>query len=231
MTGPKRKRIYEELVRRDGECCYIGGEKGTFETLVIDHLDNNPKNNNRKNLHLVCRSINHAKNPRGRSRKQSFVCVSGDMNEDPRPSSAEMAKNLQSEPDFRHWLFMEIWRKGGLELDDVIYSGAAAARCSPETVRRYTKTQTRRLRPFDVIEDLDSKTKHVVFRLKWEKAREKEENRRILNAQAKNWKESQGKRGGLRKILSDCQISEANVDTFLRGPCTRVIRPQKRGRG
>ena len=196
MSGPKRKKMYEYLAKRDGECCFIAGEHGTKQTLVIDHADNNNGNNSRVNLHLMCISMNAAKNPRGRGRKKlSSVCVSVSEElskiESAQASSAEFKKNLQSEPDFRHWLFLEIWRKGRLPLDEVIDCGAAVARCSQETIKRYLRKECSRVRLYQIVEDTDNNRRFVQFNPEWEAHRKKEEERRQIDCYAKNWSEDQ----------------------------------------
>jgi hypothetical protein len=194
MSGSKRKRIYESLARRDGEYCFIGGEPGTLRTLVIDHADNDNSNNRPSNLHLLCRSINQAKNPRGRGKKKlSSVCVRvcEDELELAPPASAEFRKNLQSEPAFRHFLFIEIWRKGMVPVDELIDCGAAVARCSQESVRRYLRKECSRVRLYEVVDDPESKQRSVRFKPEWDRHRQKELKRRQLDWQAQNWRKDQ----------------------------------------
>jgi len=178
LSGPKRKKLFEQLVRRDGPVCFIGGESGTAKTLLIDHLNNMNSDNRLSNLHIMCRSMNVVKNPRHRSRKQSSVYMEEAEPEKTRINSAEFAKNLQSEPDFRHWLFAEVWRNGRVEWEEALDCGASIARCSQETIRRYLKKEASRVRPYRVVEDQETKTKYVVFRENWEQVRRKEEERR-----------------------------------------------------
>lgn len=192
MSGPRRKKAYEFLARRDGECCFIGGESGSKDTLVIDHADNDNRNNRLVNLHIICPSMNAVKNPRGRvRRKLSSVCVSEAAlkMESAQPSSAEFKKNLQAEPDFRHWLFTEIWRKGRLPLEEVIDCGAALARCSQESIRRYLRKECSRVRIYEIVEDSETKQKFVQFKPEWESHRKQEEQRRNNDRFAGNWRE------------------------------------------
>ena len=198
MSGPKRKKLYQRLVLRDGECCYIGGEPGNSKTLVIDHADNDHSNDALANLHLFCRSMNQVKNPRGRGHKMlSSVCVCvceglAEL-ESNLTISAEFKKNQQAEPDFRHWLFAEVWRKGSLSLDDAIDCGAAVAHCSQETIKRYIRKECSRVRPYQVIEDVGEKKKLIKLRSDWQRHREKEVARRNLDRHAKNWRRATGK--------------------------------------
>jgi len=212
MSGRMRKKLYAILVQRDGEYCNIGGEPGSSKTLIVDHLDNDSSNNRLSNLHLICRSMNHAKNPRGRSRKQSSESVCHESVDLPRASSAEFLKNLQSEPDFKHFLFIEVWRKGSIEINEAYNCGAAIARCSPETIRRrYLPKEVSRVRPYMVIENEDTKTKYIVFRKHWEHARLKEEKQRTLNRQALNWKDELV-RESIRTAANDGNSERADTE-------------------
>jgi hypothetical protein len=56
------------------------------------------------------------------------------------------------------------------------------------------------------MEDEETKTKYVVFRDDWEKARIKEEQRRTLAIQARSWKEEKPTGKGLNRILCDLNI-------------------------
>ena len=192
MSGPKRKKTYEFLAHRDHERCFIGGEPGNNSTLVIDHADNDNSNNNPENLHLMCSSMNAAKNPRGRGRKKMSSMRMSAPEElskigSAEPSSAQLKKNQQAEPDFRHWLFLEIWRKGKLLLDDVIDSGAAQAGCSQDSIKRYLRKECSRVRIYDLVQDLDTKEKFVQLKSEWEQHRKKEEEQRADDCRARNW--------------------------------------------
>jgi len=196
MSGARRKKIYEFLRRRDGEYCFIGGEPGSEDTLLVDHADNNSANNKQSNLHLICRTMNSAKNPRSyQKRKQSsaYVGVSNEMAGSEVVSvSAELRKNQQSEPDFRHWLFIEIWRKGRLPFLDVINSGAAVARSSQSAIRRYLDKESSRVRIYQIIEDPATKERFVQFGPYWERCRKLEENRMKVLQQARNLVKGEG---------------------------------------
>jgi hypothetical protein len=198
MSGPRRKKMYEFLARRDGERCYIGGEPGNFNTLVLDHADNDNANNDPRNLHLVCRFINGLKNPRGRGKRKMlssvYVSVTGSdsMLEPARTLSAEFKKNQEAEPAFRHWIFSETWTKGELPLDEAIDCGAATANCSQESTKRYVRKETSRVRLYEIVENAETKQKVIRFRKEWETHRLKEEKRRN-DALAGGWARKQVK--------------------------------------
>jgi len=197
MNGPKRKKIYRQLVQRDGEVCFIGGEPLNAERSVIDHLDNDNSNNEMSNLHLMCRSMNSVKNPRGKTKKskvQSSVCMCAETGMDQydriRSNSAEFVKNQQAEPAFKHWLFVELVHHYRILLEEAINSGAAIARCSQETIKRYLKKETSKVRLYQLIEDNETKEIFIEFKPKWTGFRRKEEERKELDKQADNWKEA-----------------------------------------
>lgn len=194
MSGPKRKKIYSRLAKHYGEFCFIGGERGDTDTLVIDHWDNYNSNNDFSNFHLMCRSMNAVKNPRGRGRKQRILSSERESEkagilEPVRSTSAEFVKNQRSEPAFRHWLFMEIIKYGRLELNDVINTGAAVAGCGQQAIRRYLAKETSRVRLYQIIKDTETGFFFVEFRPKWGKFRQKLVEDRLLDKQSENWKD------------------------------------------
>src|SRR5689334_15526294 len=119
MSGPARRYWYEFLLQRDGERCFIGGEAGRPESLIIDHFNGNDSDNRPSNLHLLCRQMNSVKNPRGNAvlrqhpdedhllssmhvrRVESEEAVKSIMR---KAQSAELIKNLAFEANFKHWL-------------------------------------------------------------------------------------------------------------------------------
>lgn len=198
MSGPRRKKMYEYLCHRDGERCFIGGELGNNSTLVIDHADNDNSNNHPSNLHLVCYSINTAKDPRGRGRRKlSSVRVSACEElyriESALPTSATLKKNQQAEPDFRHWLFLEVWRDGRLLLEDVIDSGAAYANCSQDAIKRYIRKECSRVRIYEMVKDHNMGREYIQFKSEWEEHRKKAEARKTLDRIARNWNDNDEK--------------------------------------
>jgi hypothetical protein len=197
MSGPRRKKIYDFLVARDGEFCWIGGETGNNHTLVIDHWDNNNANNDLQNLHLICRSVNALKNPRGRSRKiqsSTYVCadVSASITKlmNPRSLSPELEKNLHAEPRFRHWLFSNVVHHTRIKLATVLNGGAETAHCSQETIKRYVRKLTWEEGLYHMVMDIDTQTEFVELKPAWDTFRKKIEEVKKLDEQVKNWKEA-----------------------------------------
>jgi hypothetical protein len=229
LSGPKRKKMYEFLARRDGERCFIGGERGNYHTLIIDHADNDNSNNTPSNLHLVCRQCNSMKNPRGRASKSgilSSVYVCEESNpyafEYPKASSAEFVKNQQSEPAVRHWTFIEIWRKGRLPLDEAIDCAAAIGECSQESVRRYYRKETSRVRIYEFVEDQATGQKYIQFKPEWERFRQKEEQRRKADWQARNWRKDQIKNVAFIEKDNKKKLDEMRRNTVEAGPAVQI---------
>lgn len=198
MSGPARKRIYQMLVKRDGEVCYIGGEPGTSETLVIDHWNNRNDDNRISNLHLLCRPMNAVKNPRGPGKKTellSSVCVINRMNEEkiksalPPIQSAELLQNLTKEPDFRHWLFHCIVKFVMMELNEVVNSGAELVRCSPRTIDRYLDKLTSSVGMYTLNEESSTGKKLITLKPRWDIFRKTNYIKAILELQARKWKD------------------------------------------
>jgi hypothetical protein len=201
MSGPKRKKVYEMLARRDGERCFIGGEPLTFETGRIDHWNNINSDNRPRNQHIICPSMNSVKNPRGPSRVRpkgeilSSVSVNrAEVDGIVRPQmvkvqSAEFLKNMQSEPNFRHWLFYQIVHLGQLKLDEVVACGAEFTGLSPQTIRRYLDKLTSRIGLYRYQEANEGGKMMISLKPKWETFRRTNAEKARLREQAKNWRD------------------------------------------
>ena len=188
MSGPHRKKIFDFLVHRDGERCFIGGEPGDRHSLTVDHWDNDNSNNDPPNLHLICRSMNNVKNPRGRDHRGkllSSVCVcvcdkpAQAIIEPPRTISAEFLKNQAAEPAFLHWLFAETVHLGRVSVDDVIDCGATVAHVSQVTIHRYLKKAACKIGLFRFVEDVETKGRFVELKPEWNSFRQTEDERKL----------------------------------------------------
>ena len=129
MNGPTRKKIYGILEERDGGFCKHCRVSEKEKQLVVDHVDNDNRNNGIENLQLLCRRCNYLKNPRGPV--DNRVCENEEI--------SEIQINRKSEPLFRKFVAHEINEKTSVPEDDLIYAGAEDANVSPETTRRYLK--------------------------------------------------------------------------------------------
>jgi len=198
MSGPKRKRVYEILVRRDGEYCFIGGERGNTTSLIIDHWDNDNNNIAFENLHLLCRSMNSVKNPRGRDHRHkllSSACVSANSSQEIidgsqlRIQSMELAINQKAEPAFRHWLFANIARTGIVPMQEAIDAGSEVAHVSLETIKRYLRKVTSSVSIYNLAREEASGRMIICLKPEWDTFRKREEELRKLDEQVKNWQE------------------------------------------
>jgi len=162
LSSRELKKIKRELTKRDGQKCKICNNNNIpLKRLLVEHIDNNYKNNNMDNLQLACQSCNIKKNPPYQKIKdvdnvRVRECVS--LEETPKPQSAEMARNMKSEPMFIGWLEKEMRHCNKMELEDVVCSGAQYSGVSIDTIRtRYLKKLTSRLGFYDVVEELGVK--------------------------------------------------------------------------
>lgn len=166
LNSRELKKIKISLRNRDGLKCNICKNSLTIKTLIVDHIDNDYSNNNMRNLQLACQSCNIKKNPPYQSKKDvDNMRVGGcvGLDEPPKPQSAEMARNMKSEPMFISWLEKEMKHCNKMELEDVVCSGAQFSGVSIDTVRtRYLKKLTSRLGFYDVIEELG--VKYIVWK-------------------------------------------------------------------
>ena len=161
LNSRERKKSYERLKARDGERCNICKRFGSHNTLVVDHRDNNPDNNDLLNLQLLCRSHNYLKNPRGS--KAKIVLDSRDLAQ-PKITSAEFLKNTKSEPLFCHWIDKTLRKEHRILYDDAINSGAQMAGCSPVTAKRYLDKLTSSVGPCQVYYDDEAGATFLEFK-------------------------------------------------------------------
>jgi len=128
MNGITRKKIYSKLSSRDGEYCKGCGKLSSEGQLVIDHRDNNNRNNNSSNIQLLCRSCNYLKNPR----RPVDLCVRNSES-----LETEIQINRTKEPQFKRYVGQRVNEEGKVPEFDLINSGAEILDISPETTKRY----------------------------------------------------------------------------------------------
>jgi hypothetical protein len=142
----------------------------TQNTLDIDHIDGNPKNNNPDNLRLLCRRCNVAtsnkSNPRKSHSSDLCVCVRERKKRGGRPTtrtarddadyreaSPEMQANLTYEATFRSWIMATITTHGFYDRITATNEGAELVGCSPATTARYLLKLTSPSGPLTEIRD------------------------------------------------------------------------------
>ena len=129
MNKKTHDKLYASIEKRDGDCCHFCGKKPPEHQLVIDHKENDNRNNELYNLQLLCRACNYKKNPR----RPFDQCV-----RDPKqPAEDAIAINRAKEPKFREWVYDEIENGGHVLWDELVYSGAELLEISIETTRKY----------------------------------------------------------------------------------------------
>lgn len=126
MNGPTRKKVYYFLVNRDTEYCKRFRVSGKDTQLVIDHKDNNNKNNDVTNLQLLCRHCNYLKNPR----RPLDLSVREDDGE------TELQKSRRLRPQVRQFIYHEINEQKEVPEKELLDGGAEVHECSQQTIRR-----------------------------------------------------------------------------------------------
>lgn len=174
LSGAERKQAYDYLVERDGEKCVKCGDSPPFVKLQVEHKDGNKFFHHAGNLQLMCGKCNSSKSPRGPGRKKAVefarvrVCVS---DKHPKPSTAEMERNIEGEPVFRDYV-KELMRKNWrMEFNVVRDAGAEEAGVSVSTAERYLYKMTSISEKawFTVVED--RRTKPYKKYLEWKDAK------------------------------------------------------------
>lgn len=130
MNGHTRAKKYEFLAKRDGEYCRGCSALPSEKQLVLDHVDNNPKNNKEENLQILCRRCNYLKNPRGRPLD---LCEREEQTED----QSELEISRQKEPAFRKFVHQQLNEQQRIPEKDLINSTCEVIGISPVTGKRY----------------------------------------------------------------------------------------------
>lgn len=155
MNSTQRKYWYPKIViKQGGEYCFGCGidiEKMDEKLLMIDHIDNNNKNNIIENLQLLCRACNRIKNPH---RSQTFE----------RAMTPEMLVNRKGEPRFRKWLFDFVLREHFIKWDEAINSGAEICQMSREAIKSYLFKCTSNAGIYDKVLEDEEGDKLVYFK-------------------------------------------------------------------
>lgn len=178
LLTPKQIRQRKEELRKDyGDKCHIAlrckhipgpdYRTRTGQDLMLDHKDNNAKNNDPSNHQLACRACNGAKNPRGKTRfdrhktliqrtkrilrvrvREDTSTRTEAMGEDRERKmlgmllkglSYEQAKNLKGRPLFDKWLRDKIGKYSYWPFQDVINAGAVIADVEITATERWLK--------------------------------------------------------------------------------------------
>jgi len=136
MNSRMRNTAYPYLKNMFGPYCRGCQALESERELVIDHIDNNNKNNNPNNWQFLCRSCNYIKNPRLKEREPLDVCVGGSK---PFDTPSEIKINREREPLFRKYVEEEVKANVQVLEQELINSGAEKLGLSPRTTDRYLK--------------------------------------------------------------------------------------------
>ena len=136
MNSRMRKTAYPYLKNTFGPYCRGCQALESERELVIDHIDNNNKNNNPNNWQFLCRSCNYIKNPRLEEREPLDVCVGVSK---PLDIPSEIKINRAKEPLFRTYAEEEVKSNVHVLEQELIHSGAEKLGLSPRTTDRYLK--------------------------------------------------------------------------------------------
>ena len=136
MNSRMRKTAYPYLKNVSGPYCRGCQALESERELVIDHKDNNNKNNNPSNWQFLCRSCNYTKNPRLKEREPLDVCVSVSK---PSNTPSEIKINRAKEPLFRTYAEEEVKANVHVLEQELINSGAEKLGLSPITAKRYVE--------------------------------------------------------------------------------------------
>jgi hypothetical protein len=136
MNGNQRKKLHYRLITRDGANCNNCYVSHTIRKPIIDHIDNNNRNNILENLQLLCRACNYRKNPRISERDSSYT-----SNENKHTGSSSIIINQEKEQKFRNFVYQEMifGQKRNHSRKNIINGGAEIVGISPETANRYFK--------------------------------------------------------------------------------------------
>jgi len=162
----ERQIIYDFLVDRDGEQCFVCPAKPPKFRLEIDHADGNPKNDDPDNLHLLCKMhnilmrqktkrchINYLKKygaVRERERERTGISSSTHKVKnriDFSVGSQEMKANNEYELQYREWLLNYLIQYKVISRKESANSGAEIVGCSQTTVGRYIDKLTSSVGP------------------------------------------------------------------------------------
>lgn len=134
-----RNEWYAVLKARDGEHCHWCGGKGYkkkgHNQLVIERRDNS-KGYYEGNIAFAHQRCNIKKDPRGVGRFSPRSLTSYDV-EPKIVRSAEMDRNLKSEPMFRKYVVKRVMKHGHVPVGELVNAGAEKSHISQQTAKRY----------------------------------------------------------------------------------------------
>jgi len=129
MNGYTTRKKRQMLITNSGEYCKCCGYYKIPSKLVINHKDNNLKNNELDNLQILCRSCVNLKY---QTSEHNDLCVKTKTKEE-----TPISINREKEPKFKEFVYRNIPCGSAIALKAIINSGAEEIDASPVTTRHY----------------------------------------------------------------------------------------------
>jgi len=129
MNGTTTKKKRQMLITLSGEFCKCCGYYEDSSKLVLNHKDNNLKNNELDNLQLLCRSCDYLRN---KTSEHDDLCVKQETDQE-----TCLSINRKKEPIFRRNVYDELLECDGRLCTEIIYEQAEELCMSPVTTKRY----------------------------------------------------------------------------------------------
>ncbi|MBI1804830.1 MAG: HNH endonuclease [Ignavibacteriae bacterium] len=182
---------------RDGRLFHNPQCKKTSDenSLLLDHIDNDPENNDPSNWQVLCRSCNTKKNGRGRSKRGERARAKVDnshkmrlieregMSEETKPSSTEMKKSIEYRTKYRSWIINKVFREERVTEQEAIDGGSEHVECSQQAARRYLQqlSSSEGILAVEVVQEV----KYVILKPEFASLSQEE----LANQYKKNWSE------------------------------------------
>ena len=175
LTTSQKDRLTPYLIKRDGANCFyctkpfqVGLSKQFKRT--IDHLDNNPKNNDKENLvlsHFECNQLKKTypefqimAESKSLDNHNSFDILSESETTPPKPASKEIDLNVMAKKLAWEYIQERLVRQGkpALNYNDTAHSISfmmweLSGHGSSETIKRYLNDFTSSAAPFKAIDE------------------------------------------------------------------------------
>lgn len=177
MPKPDINKLIElNKSRNNGELrCYLCNKplnQTKRMTFVIEHKDNNRKNNDNNNLEISCRSCNKKKDVSSiykalkvKGLTLNYIYTDARkkiLNDKLRIDSMAMAKHIHGEPIFRDFAVQIVKQKGIIRADELVNAGCELAGVQPKKGYEYLSKLTSLTGVLEIVEK-DSRD-HVVLK-------------------------------------------------------------------
>jgi len=189
-----RRRLYSDLISRDGEhCTDCGKPPGQLNhPLEIDHVDENKSRDGLENLQLLCKSCNVSKQNRSRADRHAspgsqsidgsrYEIPSAEREREKRgpqiprfglgaltgettPPSVQISWTYRKK--FEEWLPVRLKQLGALSTNEIINAASAYIPCSKKAASDYLDAMTSFEGPLVIYQDADG-VEIVRFKENW----------------------------------------------------------------